>query len=294
MTPNLKEKTSRIAGLMLGARLAGVEGAELQAMGAWLDGLHGARLDAQRVEPRVNADALGLELFGWHDGLPRPMAEWVGAGLDEAERERFFELAARLGRDARRVTRWAGVFGPGGRGYALAGDDAERDVSAARAVASLDLELVELVVGEDGIRALVPVAEAARTEDLVEMVRVGRRCAVVFPLSERVDVWDAWRAIGDSGAKSDALETLLSRRVGAASLTAELEADQLVSRGLRVQVADPVALAAALSAARVDESLDERLAGLTAAFERELPSWVELRLSASGTALVCGFAASSR
>lgn len=282
MALNLKEKTSRIAGLMVGARLAGVEGSGLEAMGAWLDGLIGARLDAQDVEPRVNADALGLELFGWHDGLPRPMADWIAAGLNEAERERFFGLAARLGVDSRRVTRWAGVIGPGGRGYALAGRSGE-----------LDLELAELLLGEDGIRALVPVAEAARTEDLVEIVRVGSRSLVLFPLSERVDVWQAWSSVGGD-TKSDALETLLSRRVGEASLTAELEADRLVSRGLRVQIADPVALAAALSAARVDESLDERLAGLTAVFERELPTWVELRLSASGTSLVCGFPSSPR
>lgn len=283
MTLNLKEKTSRIAGLMVGARLAGVAGAELEAMGAWLDGLNGARLDAREIEPRVGADALGLELFGWHDGLPRPMADWIAAGLDESERERFFELAARLGGDVRRVSRWAGMIGPDGRGYALAGKNSE-----------LDLELAELVLGEDGIRALVHMAEAARTESLVEIVRLGRRSAVVFPLTERVAVRDAWRAIGDSGATSDALETLLSKRVGEVGLTAEIDETGLVSRGLRVRIADPVALAAALSAARVDEALDERLAGLTAAFERELPSWVELRLSTSGTSLVCGFPVSSR
>lgn len=283
MALNLKEKTSRIAGLMLGARLAGVDGSGLEAMGAWLDGLSGARLDPREIEPRVSADALGLELFGWHPGLARPMADWVAAGLAEAERERFFELAARLGGDSRRVTRWAGVIGPGGRGYALAGKNGE-----------LDLELAELVLGEDGIRPLVPVAEAARTEDLVEIVRVGSRSLVVFPLSDRVDVWEAWSSVGGDDARSEALETLLSRRVGEASLTAELEADRLLSRGLRVPIADPVALAAALAVARVDETLDARLASLTAAFERELPSWVELRLSASGTALVCGFAASSR
>lgn len=291
MALNLKEKTSRIAGLMVGARLAGVAGSELEAMGAWLDGFMGARLDAREIEPRVGVDALGLELLGWHEGLPRPMADWIGAGLNEAERERFFELATRLGRDSRRVTRWAGRIGPGGRGYALAG---ALDVSASRVVASLDLELAELVLGDDGVRALVPMAEAARTEDLVELARVGSRSAVAFPLTERVEVWDAWRAIGGDVAQSHALETLLARRVGVTALTAEIDDTGLVSRGLRVPIADPVALAAALSAARVDEALDERLAGLTAAFERELPSWVELRLSASGTALVCGFPASSR
>ncbi|HRE92045.1 MAG TPA: hypothetical protein PK095_23215, partial [Myxococcota bacterium] len=68
----------------------------------------------------------------------------------------------------------------------------------------------------------------------------------------------------------------------------------LVARGLRVPIADPIALSAALSAASVDETHDSRLAAVTAAFERALPASVELRLSASGTSLVCGFPSSPR
>jgi len=284
MAPNLKEKTSRIAGLMVGARLAGAGVRDLEAVGAWLDGLSAARLDAREVEPRVSASGSGLELLGWDNGsagLPRAMADWIGAVLDEEERERFFELAARLGADPRRVPRWAGTLGPEGRGYTLAG-------SASRDAARLDLELAELVIGADGVEALTPVAEAARTEDLVELARGGHQTTVAFPIDEALDVLEAWRSLGGLGA-SGPLETLLARRLGPASLTATVEGGDLRARGLRVRIADPVALAAALSAASVDETLDARLASIAAAFERDLPSSVELRMTTSGTALWCGF-----
>jgi hypothetical protein len=280
-------RAARHVALLLGARLAEPQDDGFMAhLGAWLDGLNAAHLETDAIEPRVSAHGEGLSFVAWRDGPPSDaMIEWIAADLPEPEAERLFGLAARLQQSRRPILRWAGVTGTMNAskqmGYTLAGH--------------LDLDLASLLLGREATRSetVVALVQAAQSDDLIEVTRREGATELVVTIDPDRSPLVAWRELVATPVPIDVerpLMTLIERRSGPVALSVLIgDDDTCLGTSIRVPIGDSTALAAGLTAAGVPGSKDSRLAKLTAAFECERPSWIELRQSARGRDLWCGF-----